>query len=201
MKHYEYEISLFVENELPLDKKEKLFLHLSMCKRCTRVLIDYKKIKNDVAFFYKSLPAGNFETYRSLSKKNYFWQKNSSKLLIPISAAVLIMVIILFLIKPGLHQQQIGSATAIEKGSSEKTINNEENNLILSTKDESKIIKDDRKRVFINHTEIDAFNKIIDRSLNAREQIQTELLNTGYNYKLEEFNKFINISFYNTLLL
>ena len=51
MKHYEYEISLFVEDELPENKKEELLAHLTNCKRCNALMNDFSNIKSDLAQF------------------------------------------------------------------------------------------------------------------------------------------------------
>ena len=63
MEHFEKEISLFVDNELPAEGIKKLFLHLAECDSCAISLNKTMKIKNGVASFYNELkperlPAG-----------------------------------------------------------------------------------------------------------------------------------------------
>jgi len=36
MKHYDYEINLFVDGELTVDEEKKLFIHLSDCDECRK---------------------------------------------------------------------------------------------------------------------------------------------------------------------
>ena len=76
MKHYEYEISLYVEGELPENKKEELLAHISSCKICKAVINDFFNIKSDLANFYEVLPQNEFqfnnELNPDLSLENFF---------------------------------------------------------------------------------------------------------------------------------
>ncbi|HEX2983434.1 MAG TPA: zf-HC2 domain-containing protein [Ignavibacteriales bacterium] len=45
MKHYEYEINLFIDNELDESSQKDLFLHLSQCEECRRDFAKYLIIK------------------------------------------------------------------------------------------------------------------------------------------------------------
>ncbi len=119
MKHYEFEISLFVENELPPDKKEELFLHLSSCKKCSKVLTDYQKIKYNISDFYETLPSRNIHIIPAPNKKNFIRRVVSRKILIPVSVFVLIFIAIIFLLEPGSHQPESNSATNVTKGVTE----------------------------------------------------------------------------------
>ncbi|MCK9211109.1 MAG: zf-HC2 domain-containing protein [Ignavibacteriaceae bacterium] len=55
MKHYEFEISQFLDNELPADEQKKLFMHLSKCSECAEVLSDFMKMKKDVKSVYNDM--------------------------------------------------------------------------------------------------------------------------------------------------
>ncbi len=55
MKHYEFEISQFLDNELPADEQKKLFMHLSECSECAKVLSDFMKMKKDVRSVYDDM--------------------------------------------------------------------------------------------------------------------------------------------------
>lgn len=48
MKHYEFEISQFMDNELPADEQKILFAHLSECGECAKILSDFMNIKMGV---------------------------------------------------------------------------------------------------------------------------------------------------------
>ncbi|MDP3683936.1 MAG: zf-HC2 domain-containing protein, partial [Ignavibacteria bacterium] len=55
MKHYEIEISQFMDNELPADEQKNLFAHLSECGECAKVLSDFLNIKMDVKSVYDDM--------------------------------------------------------------------------------------------------------------------------------------------------
>lgn len=192
MKHYEYEISLFVEDELPLEKKEELFLHLSGCKKCSKVLADYQKIKNNIFDFYETLPSGNIYITPVPNKKNFIRRVVSWKILIPVSVSVLFFVAIIFFMEPGLNQQEINSVTKIRKEVSEKAISDEKVNLnSISEHGEN------MEQVPIDFLNVTNFNKVINNTIYLEEEVAEELKNASYNYDVVEFNKVINSTFYN----
>ena len=45
MKHYEYEINLFADGELPREDQKELFVHLAECDECRKILADYLLMK------------------------------------------------------------------------------------------------------------------------------------------------------------
>lgn len=55
MKHYEYEISLFVDNELPFQEGKEMFAHLSECKECSGFFADTMKMKKGIAKHYQEM--------------------------------------------------------------------------------------------------------------------------------------------------
>ncbi|MFA6979273.1 MAG: zf-HC2 domain-containing protein [Ignavibacteriaceae bacterium] len=55
MKHYEFEISQFMDNELPADEQKNLFAHLSDCGECARVLSDFMNIKMGIKSVYDDM--------------------------------------------------------------------------------------------------------------------------------------------------
>ncbi len=55
MKHYELEISQFVDNELPEHGRKELFVHLAECEECGRVLADYMEMKSGSRSFYENM--------------------------------------------------------------------------------------------------------------------------------------------------
>lgn len=180
MKHYEFEISLFVENELPPDKKEELFLHLSGCKKCSKVLTDYQKIKYNISDFYETLPSRNIYIPPAPNKKNFIRRVVSRKILIPASVFVLIFIAVIFFLESGSHQTESNSATNVTKGVTKKTISNE------------KI-----KQTSFDYLNITDFNDFINNTISLKEKVDRELRNASYSYELIEFNKVINTAFYN----
>lgn len=187
MKHYEFEISLFVEDELPPHKKEELFLHLSSCKKCSKVLMDYQKIKNNISDFYETLPSRSIYITPTPNKKNFIRRAVSRKILIPVSISVLIFVSIIFFIVPGLHQPEIKSVTNVRKEVSERALSN--GKIISNSKREEKI-----KQVAVDYLNIKDFN---DNAIPLKEKVDRELRDASYNYEFLEFNKFTNTAFYN----
>jgi len=55
MKHYEFEISQFMDNELPADEQKNLFAHLSECGECAKVLSGFMNIKMGVNSVYSDM--------------------------------------------------------------------------------------------------------------------------------------------------
>lgn len=41
MKHYEYEINLFVDGELPKEQSREMFLHMAECTECRNIYSDF----------------------------------------------------------------------------------------------------------------------------------------------------------------
>jgi len=201
MKHYEYEISLFVEGELPSNKQEELLSHLSGCDKCSEILLDYTNVKNNIAYFYKTLSFGKNEIRHPLIKRNKFiFRTGMPRVIIPISIAASIILILLFLITPGLHRQKIRSVPLIKNESHVKKINKVEEFLSPDSKLESITIKNiKKKQVVSNYKNILIFNKVIDHAIALREKkyVSTELWNVGKNYEQRDFNEVINSVLYN----
>ncbi len=57
MKHFELEISQFVDNELFADEQKELFAHLSECEDCRKTLIDFMQMKKESKSFFNELDA------------------------------------------------------------------------------------------------------------------------------------------------
>ncbi|MGA9291768.1 MAG: hypothetical protein WBV81_04210 [Ignavibacteriaceae bacterium] len=191
MKHYEYEVSLFVENELPPDKKEELFLHLSRCNKCSNVLTDYQKLQSHISNFYNTLPSSNFNIISEQNRKNISWRVKFRKILIPVSVSALIIIMILFYTEFNTRQSGIDSANYTKREVSEKTKSNGKINLNSNSKHEENI-----KLLPIDYQNITDFNKI-NNTISLKEKVDRGLKNCRYNYELVEFNKAINKAFYN----
>lgn len=166
MKHYDYEISLFVENELPEDKKEELLSHLSTCKKCSRMMRDYENIKNNIAQFYKTLPDfGNEIKFGATLPSKFSLKPGTRKYVMPISAAALVILLLLFLVKVNFQQPKVNLATTVKK------------ELVLS-----------------DYYNISTFNRAINKAIESREQktiLGEHWQGDSYTQQLE-FNKAIN---------
>lgn len=57
MKHYDFEISLYVDNELDEDMQPDMFEHIAGCGQCKKILNDYIKIKSGISTHYAMIPA------------------------------------------------------------------------------------------------------------------------------------------------
>jgi len=56
MKHYESEISQFVDGELTIQEKQDLFTHLSGCESCRNTFDAFLGLKTGTRSFYEALP-------------------------------------------------------------------------------------------------------------------------------------------------
>jgi hypothetical protein len=88
MKHYEYEISLFVDNELDNGQKEELFRHLAECDKCRQDMSDYLLLKQQS----KSVIAENVSAVNlKPSRSKYFYKAG---FYISAAAAILLIFIL-----------------------------------------------------------------------------------------------------------
>ena len=56
MKHFEFEMSLYIDGELPEENEKELFIHLSNCSQCREQFLKFHKIRENVKnFFVKRL--------------------------------------------------------------------------------------------------------------------------------------------------
>jgi len=99
MKHYELEISQFIDNELTAGEQKKLFAHLSDCEECRAILSDFMEMKKESRAFYEDIdvdlkPVINLPEAVESKKEN-----NIYKPLFYFSAAALIILGLLFLLK------------------------------------------------------------------------------------------------------
>ncbi len=66
MKHHEFEISQFLDNELPIVEQKTLFSHLSVCDECSKAMSDLIKIKQGVKSVYDEMHV-ELKDYSSLT--------------------------------------------------------------------------------------------------------------------------------------
>jgi hypothetical protein len=199
MKHYEYEISLLVEDELSPGKKEELLSHLSVCKKCSKTFRDYTNVKNNVFRFYDTLP-GNTELRHSVNNRKISSVRfRKPEIFIPFSIAASIILVLLILIKYGVHLQKISQVAQVNTSSAlSKTIKMESNSSV-GNKIESISIRKKKKAGLNNNYNILDFNKAINKalSLQKNEPVSTQLWQVGRVVDQEEFNKAINAALYN----
>jgi len=193
VKHYEFEISKYVEGELPLDKREEMLSHLSKCKKCTKTLNEYKKLKNDLTDFYEALPSFKNNNF-VISNKNHRHFKFVWKIqyAIPLLGAALIVLILLFLPRENafLHKPVIDSSVSVNRNT--KELNQAEKIPILS-------LSNYESEPSINYSDdIKTFNKVIDKAIEEQERgfVSSHLLSAGYHLTKKEFNEGINSFLY-----
>ncbi len=190
MKHYEYEISLYVDDELPPDKKEELLTHIAVCKKCKKTFREYTGIKENLTQFYQELPSrpNLFNTF-SIKENNFIRRSSGSKLIVPLTAAASIVLVFLLIGSPGVYQQKDITHPIVENKPVEKKLNSK--NKLLN--DENRMSEDR----MINTTEDYnlMFNEVINQAIEAREKqsIPIGLQYTGYDIQQLEFNGVINL--------
>jgi hypothetical protein len=89
MKHYEFEINLLIDGELPENAKDELFTHLSTCRECQNSLSQYLLLKEQSREF--CIQKINKLKPKDVEKINYY------KIPFYISAAAAIILIFLFI--------------------------------------------------------------------------------------------------------
>jgi len=99
MKHYQLEISQFVDNELPADELKKLFVHLSDCEECRGILSDFMGMKKGSKAFYDDIDVDLKPAIKLPAEIVPRKVKNTYKTLFYFSAAASIILGLLFLIK------------------------------------------------------------------------------------------------------
>lgn len=95
MKHYGFEISQFVDDELSVEDQQMLFFHLAECKDCREILSEYIDIKNGVKSFYNDM---DIELKSPAASISYIrLKRNIYKPMFYFSAAALILLGFIFL--------------------------------------------------------------------------------------------------------
>ena len=191
MKHYEFEISQYVEGELPPGKKEELLSHLSKCKKCSKTLDEYERLKNNIADFYKAVPSYTNNNL-IVSNRNYRHFKNNWRVRYVVPLATAALIIFLFLTRESLFMHKPGIHNSISVNQKTEKIKQEEKFPTLSASEiETGTNLNDYKNIIV-------FNKIIDKAIEKRDKglISSQLFNTGYHLTQKEFNEGINSVLY-----
>ena len=76
MKHYDFEISLFIDNELPAEECRELFLHLAECDECNHLLSSSMNMKKDIAKHFQNIDI-NIPPSIKLTEKSYAAKKTT----------------------------------------------------------------------------------------------------------------------------
>ena len=71
MKHFDYEINLFVDGELGEADKKEMFIHLSECEQCRNALSDFLLLKEKSRMHI----ADNIKEIKNTPKKNNLFYK------------------------------------------------------------------------------------------------------------------------------
>ncbi len=71
MKHFDYEINLFLDGELQEENRKELFAHLAECEECTNIFLDYLSLKEKTRNYFagnithlKNKPSGHNRFYK-----------------------------------------------------------------------------------------------------------------------------------------
>ena len=99
MKHYELEISRFVDNELPPDEQKMLFAHLTDCEECRGTLSDFMEMKKESRSFYESIDVELKPAIKLPAEVESRKEGNIYKSLFYFSAAASVILGLLFLMK------------------------------------------------------------------------------------------------------
>lgn len=178
MKHYEFEISLLVEDELPEDQKQILLSHLSVCGKCRQTLEDYSKIKNDVYQFYDVLPSQPFNA----EVKTSFNNKPSTISLITWSFGIAVIVILLFLFLLSSNKKGTKNQTVANDSLTHHSI------MIPETEIQNHLYTSDSYRTF---------NEAIDSAITLRQDNLFYVQNRDeYNEETKKFNRVIDSVLY-----
>lgn len=109
MSHYEYEINLYLDKELPLEMEAELFLHLSQCQQCRVEFRKCQQVKEGSKYYFKN----KYEESGVIVTKQF----NPYKYFTYFSAAAALVLIFLQVFNPAisLFDQRIGHGQAISQ--------------------------------------------------------------------------------------
>jgi len=97
MKHYDYEISLFIDGELPDEEQNKLFEHLAECYECRSALVEFQSTKiKSKSYYGAQLPEAN-GTIIPMAPEVKTAKTNIFKTAFYIAAAACMLIGLLFL--------------------------------------------------------------------------------------------------------
>ncbi|MGA7722567.1 MAG: zf-HC2 domain-containing protein [Ignavibacteriaceae bacterium] len=99
MKHYDLEISRFIDNELSANEQKELFSHLSNCEDCGKILSDFMEMKQNSRSFYENLSVVLNKTFDLPFGTTQKKGEKLYKLLFYFSAAASIILGAMFLYK------------------------------------------------------------------------------------------------------
>lgn len=95
MKHYEYEINLFIDNELPAPGQKELFAHLAACNECSALLQKYIRIKSAARDYFAGIDADAANSIMPLPDQKNTEIRRSYKKHFYISAAAAVVLLLL----------------------------------------------------------------------------------------------------------
>lgn len=78
MKHYEYEINLFVDGELPEDKNKELFAHMAECTECRNLYPEFVLLEKQTKEYYDQKISSNIPNKSPLA--NIYPAKNNNQI-------------------------------------------------------------------------------------------------------------------------
>ncbi|MEN8194670.1 MAG: hypothetical protein ABFS12_17750, partial [Bacteroidota bacterium] len=99
MKDYEFKISLFIDNELPIDEQQKLFRFLSGSGEARQTLVDLMEMKKETKSFYAGMNVEMDNSKIIAAEVSVQDEKEKKyKMMFYFSAAAAILLVFAFLI-------------------------------------------------------------------------------------------------------
>jgi hypothetical protein len=101
MKHYDFEISRFIDNELSANEQKEVFSHLSGCEECRDLLSDFMEMKKGTKSYYNNLQVELKSPAELLTGNIATKKRNVYKPLFYISVAASIILVLFSLSESG----------------------------------------------------------------------------------------------------
>lgn len=185
MKHFDYEISLFIDGELPDEEQNKLFEHLAECTECRSTLVEFQSTKTKFKSYYGSqLPEANGTIIPVTSEVKKI-KTNLYKTAFYVAAAACLLIGILFLLNRANEKELQNKFQKLESN----YLSLQQNyNIAVEQKDGQSLNTKNSSVVINNHTEPAQLKK---RNIN---QPQREFAGTKTTKSGESKNNVVSIN-------
>jgi hypothetical protein len=115
MKHYEYEINLFIDNELPAHGQKELFAHLAVCDECTELFHQYNKLKRGAKKYFDGIDTGAVDSIVALPVPAMKKNEKTYRKHFYISSAAAAILLLLFLFQFYQPDENINKYNNVKK--------------------------------------------------------------------------------------
>ncbi|MCX6151160.1 MAG: hypothetical protein NTX22_11590 [Ignavibacteriales bacterium] len=115
MKHYEYEIILFLDSELEKENQKELFTHLTLCEECRTLLYEVMDLKNKSKKFYEGIIPELNEVLLPTTTLQKRREKNIYRPLFYFATAACFLLGFLFLLNKTKENELQNKLTSLEK--------------------------------------------------------------------------------------